>query len=64
MNLARARWPSLAWYGLLMSTTSNQIGSWQLLPFSPKNTSSYTLPIVVHKFPGTTPWKVSRLGFN
>jgi hypothetical protein len=64
MNLARAGWPSSAWYGLLMSTTSNQIGSWQLLPFFPKNTSNCTLPIGVHECPDTMPWKVSWLGFS
>src|ERR1043165_5874340 len=61
MNLANAGRPKRAWYGLLRSATSNQIGS--LLKFSsdPKMTSSRMRPNGVHDRPGTIPWNVVRL---
>src|SRR4051812_29804544 len=61
MNLAIAGNPKRAWYGMLRSATSNQIGS--LLKFSsvPKITSSRMRSIGVHDKPGTIQWKVVRL---
>src|SRR4051812_20382224 len=61
MNLAMAGNPNKAWYGLLRSATSNQIGS--LLKFSwvPKMTSIRIRPNGVHDKPGTIPWNVVRL---
>src|SRR3954469_20985605 len=61
MNLENVGNPKRAWYGLLRSATSNQIGS--LLKFFsvPKTTSSRMQPIGVHDSPGTIPWKVVRL---
>src|SRR3954465_11886176 len=61
MNLEIAGNPKRAWYGLLRSVTSNQIGYLLKFSFVPKITSSRMRPIGVHDRPGAIPWKVVRL---
>src|SRR4051812_49235363 len=61
MNLAIAGNPNKAWYGLLRSAPSNQIGPLLKFSFVPKMASNRMRRIGVHDKPGTIPWNVIRL---